>query len=294
MLEQLDLSDNKLMGSIPSELGRLKALREMNLNGNTFTGTFPSEITLRCDSEDKCQPNSFLWNYRWILAFLALPLVITILLMCVKIDDTDLSYLHSHGSVYCFILTKHWFAWIIHFLTVAFQILVFQVFLQASGWRDEHIDWNFSLRSPDSSITYVDMSTIDMHGWVLVGGVIFVCIGKDLVRGLLQLHAAGAYYDVRLFICGSLSLYVSLIAVSVIVVYDLGVAETNVNLIVNTLIILLINNLDAKVLLIMKVIAPKWTRDRINESLENIVSSSGSRAADPVEPFTPRSESSSS
>nr|KAJ0202708.1 hypothetical protein LSAT_V11C500262010 [Lactuca sativa] len=40
-LETLNLNDNMLLGEVPSSLGRLKALRELNLGGNELTGNIP-------------------------------------------------------------------------------------------------------------------------------------------------------------------------------------------------------------------------------------------------------------
>ena len=43
-LRELDLSDNDLIGSIPSELGNLTALTELRLNKNGLTGWIPTEL----------------------------------------------------------------------------------------------------------------------------------------------------------------------------------------------------------------------------------------------------------
>ncbi|CAI8010313.1 LRR receptor-like serine/threonine-protein kinase RCH1 [Geodia barretti] len=43
-LRELDLSDNDLTGSIPSELGNLTALTELRLNKNELTGWIPTEL----------------------------------------------------------------------------------------------------------------------------------------------------------------------------------------------------------------------------------------------------------
>jgi len=42
-IERLDLSDNGLEGSLPSEIGNLKALKVLNLRHNYFTG-LPAEV----------------------------------------------------------------------------------------------------------------------------------------------------------------------------------------------------------------------------------------------------------
>ena len=43
-LKELDFSFNKLTGSIPSELGLLTYLTSINLSGNELIGTFPFEV----------------------------------------------------------------------------------------------------------------------------------------------------------------------------------------------------------------------------------------------------------
>ena len=43
-LTSLDLEDNQLVGSIPSELGNLSHLTSLNLGGNQLTGVIPVEL----------------------------------------------------------------------------------------------------------------------------------------------------------------------------------------------------------------------------------------------------------
>ena len=43
-LKELDLSDNKISGSIPSEIGNLTTLTSLNLSSNNITGSIPAEL----------------------------------------------------------------------------------------------------------------------------------------------------------------------------------------------------------------------------------------------------------
>ena len=43
-LQQLDLSNNQMVGAIPSELGNLTSLRQLDLSENLLTGVIPSEL----------------------------------------------------------------------------------------------------------------------------------------------------------------------------------------------------------------------------------------------------------
>ena len=43
-LTYLNLSDNRLRGSIPSELGNLAKLETLVLTGNNFSGSIPAEL----------------------------------------------------------------------------------------------------------------------------------------------------------------------------------------------------------------------------------------------------------
>ena len=40
----LDLGHNRLTGSIPAELGKLRYLEELNLRGNDFSGCVPANL----------------------------------------------------------------------------------------------------------------------------------------------------------------------------------------------------------------------------------------------------------
>ena len=42
--EVLGLSNNKYVGSLPTEMGRLEAMKDISLKNNSFTGFIPNEI----------------------------------------------------------------------------------------------------------------------------------------------------------------------------------------------------------------------------------------------------------
>ena len=42
--ERIELFDNKLFSTIPSELGRLDQLENLDLGSNQFTGTLPAAL----------------------------------------------------------------------------------------------------------------------------------------------------------------------------------------------------------------------------------------------------------
>jgi Leucine-rich repeat (LRR) protein len=49
MIQALDLSDNRLTGSIPSEIGGAVSLKELRLEMNFLTGKIPTQIK-KCSS----------------------------------------------------------------------------------------------------------------------------------------------------------------------------------------------------------------------------------------------------
>ena len=51
-LEEVGLGDNKLTGSIPTELGSISRLKNIELNNNILTGPIPTEFGLLTALQD--------------------------------------------------------------------------------------------------------------------------------------------------------------------------------------------------------------------------------------------------
>ena len=86
------------------------------------------------------------------------------------------------------------------------------------------------------------------------------------MKSLQQLQQAVLTLDWRLFWSGFSLVCLTMLALFASTVYNVALAESNTEMIMNAVILLFINDIDERVLLILNSFAPEWTRSRLQES----------------------------
>lgn len=232
--------------------------------------------TMCCNSLEKCQENKELKTRFWIMAIFGLPVFtasVRFIIVKAGIDifhvfndiETEPFHVLTLDSVYCFILTKSIMAWILYLVTVVIQVLLFAEYIGASSVKSENTDWNFTFRCPRNTIECEDESSRTRNGWILFFLVTGSYLGADFVKSLRQLQKAVLTLNWQLFLSGFLLFCLTMLALFASTVYNIALAESNTDLIMNTVILLFINDMDEKILIILESLAPVWTRDRIDD-----------------------------
>jgi len=304
-VRDIGLNHNNLKGTIPKELTKLNDLQRVHLHQNQLTGTAPKisirsfitdcgepsyllssplkcdSCTMCCNSERKCQKFTTTKVSILIIAFLVLILLpITIViweLIAAQIDinfvsrwanNRDLCDTYNNDSVYCFAFGGTYKAWLVCASTAIFQTLLFFVYLQSSNKKDKDTDWKYVFICPGNKFECSDESNVGLYGWILFVVVVWVFLASDFIHGSLQIRKAFAMQNIQLMLGGLVLFSVTALAFFTTIAYNLAVAETATELIMNAVILLFINDLDEKVMTVATSFGPRWTETTLEEVME--------------------------
>ena len=90
-------------------------------------------------------------------------------------------------------------------------------------------------------------------------------LSVDYINSGLQLRKAVAIFDSRLFISGFLHMSMTVLALFCSYYYNMALATTNTELIVNAVILLFINDLDEQLMNALQAVVPDWVEARVEE-----------------------------
>eukprot|EP00984_Skeletonema_dohrnii_P001022 scaffold323_cov74-Skeletonema_dohrnii-CCMP3373.AAC.6 len=288
-LSYLRLSYNVFTGTAPAGLGDMKRLQLLQLQSNRITGMpnvprlndikhglstyvtdcgVPSDFDEalaceNCNAHDDCYPQqetkvskSGLKDYgafSGVLAvfFVVLCCMVTLLLyvigrykdsgtnltkstrrrMRLKDDIYALSAI-GNDSVYKYFVGDNIFGWIAALSTIGVQIWILTVFIKASevNLQDDKIDIQFTWKCPRDTDTCENKGDLDGTGWAIF------CPNVDIIgcRGF-----------------GPLSV--------VSIIYNKALATSNSDIVVNSVVILFIMEIDEKIFGLLAAINEKWT-----------------------------------
>ena len=95
-------------------------------------------------------------------------------------------------------------------------------------------------------------------GWLLFYILLFVFLGMDFINSSLQIRKAFHYGCFRLFLSGCGILFLSVLTVYTSYTYNIALAQSNNDLLVNAVILLFINDLDEQVSSAVLKLTPAW------------------------------------
>ena len=144
------------------------------------------------------------------------------------------------------------------------------MFLLASSFTTISSDWQFTFRCPSTTTECKDSSTVNTFGWIMFFVVMLLTLSVDYINSALQIRKAVAILDLRLFVSGFLFLSISVLAMFCSFYYNLALATTNTELIVNAVILLFINDLDEQLMDALGALVPDWVDERVEEAKNNL------------------------
>jgi len=299
----ISLSYNGLKGTIPSELSNIRTLEFVHFHENELTGNAPdiefenkfqesyitdcglpafslpsrmfcTSCTMCCNSDDQCQSTQDSKRADW--AAITIPIILSFLFWVLSMLERfgfknkffrprNLENITEPNSVYSFIYSKNYTAWAIGFFTASIQFALFAMYLNAAHFTGANTDVIFTYICPSNDIKCADTRTASPIGWVLVIIVLAFYLGADIVLGMLQLKKAFSVKNHLMFISGFLTIFLTTLAIVTSLVYNRALAEKDTHLVMNTVILLFINDLDEQFFYFLECMEPAWLESRIVE-----------------------------
>jgi len=301
------LNHNSLKGPIPRVFEDLSELEFLHLHTNTLTGPAPflprmfelgeterymtdcgspsyalatpitcETCTTCCNSDEMCQTNR-IWPLPILgVAFIVLvsvPIAVGLLLFlfrrCIP-DSRDPCDIIDEDSTYSLFFSNSKLALLVHLFTYLVQGCFYYLFLLASSFTHSSSDWQFTIRCPPSNVNCNDESNVTNFGWVLFYLITLPTLGVDFANSFFQIQKAASQCDFWLYSSGFFHLAMTVLAIFASVYYNLALATSNNELILNAVILLFINDLDEQFMNVLQVLFPDWVDERIEEVRTNM------------------------
>ena len=303
-IQALALDHNRLKGQIP-QLENMPNVELLHFHQNQLTGKAPvirssaklqsyitdcgfpqyalpgymecESCTICCNSESRCQLatswTSIPIQGVGVMFALLLPLTIIPLFM-IMYNETGKkgqkydAMIYADDSVYHFILSDKKCAKLIFVFTAVIQFLLFYFFLEPSGMDNEDTAFQFSFICAENGLECRDLRSVGTLGWLMFSTVAAIYLASDFVLSILQIKQAIYMNNFFLLVSGYVILGLTCLAFFTSAVFNIALAASNTDLIVNAVILLFINDVDEKVLVICNIIWPHWTNSIAEELKE--------------------------
>ena len=202
-----------------------------------------------------------------------------------EIDSQDAIDMIGQDSVYQFFLGTHWFGWIVALFTIASQIFMLSVFVGGAETElsDDSVDLVYTWKCPRDLPDCTDKADLTPIGWTSFALLMVAHLLKDAINGvkLIFLSAKERYSPqdrIRYFCGGTLLTFISLFTLFVSTIFNSAIATSDTEIIVNSVIILFVDDVDELFYDILNVINSRLVKvmsyergvseDSVNESVK--------------------------
>jgi len=197
-----------------------------------------------------------------------------------KDDEYALSRI-GKDSVYSYIVTDKHLGWLGAFVTLGIQIfiLVFFVIASEAKLQKETIDIEFTYKCPRDAEECRDTADLSKAGWFVFVVLMIAFLAKDMINGIKLIYYSSkvrSWKSCRYLIGGIGLCSITLFALYVSTVYNSVIATSNTAMIVNSVVVLFIMEIDEYIFAALNAINDKWTEhaadseevSKIKEELE--------------------------
>ena len=302
-IEYLHLHDNFLTGIAPdisrlNEIGKSSGDLERYITDcgdPSYLLTEPvscTSCTLCCNSDKLCQENK-VWRISiekgaFVVVFgvpAGLGVIYYLIHFGIKVLSErkvvlvkrDAITMIDQDSTYCLLFSNSYVAWAIYFVVFFLQGCFYYMFLLASSFTSDSSDWQFTFQCPATSSSCENYSDVNEFGWTMFFVVTLLTLSVDYVNSSLLILKSVAFRNLRMFVGGFLHMGMTVLALFCSFYYNLALATTNTELIVNAVILLFINDLDEQLMNAMQASVPGWVGMRIEEVMETLSNRSADR-----------------
>merc|ERR1712127_586813 len=156
-------------------------------------------------------------------------------------------------SVYQFFLRANWLGWAFALAVMGAQLWALFVFVLGSEFdlQNENSDLVYTIKCTRDKDICVDKADLDLQGWFVFGILMAAHLLTDLIKGTKLIILSGQANEhttrcerMRYFFGGFTLLYITSFTLYVSVIYNRAIATSNTEIIINSVIILFITQLD--------------------------------------------------
>ena len=297
VLKTLELNHNELKGEVPRELGELEDLHRALLHANELSGIisfkntsnervliadcgFPSTLvtpiecedcTMCCNGEGNCQKNVKHLFWRNLADVFFVMLMSLAFIGCYlywiefqfRVRLSSDSFSSGDGSVYFLLLADSPFSWIIGISTIAFQLFLGCFFgNNANDLTSRGSDWIYTWVCPPTTSNCIDNNDVDELGWLFFFIIMFYSLLSEYVKSLKLILAGVHARSGRLFFIGLHMLVLSTVTIVSSMVHLKATSDTNTGIVKDTIILLLITDIDEWLFAGLDVLAPIFIREQ--------------------------------
>ncbi|EJK50664.1 hypothetical protein THAOC_30297, partial [Thalassiosira oceanica] len=158
------------------------------------------------------------------------------------------------GSVYSFLLSSNIGGWLIALVTIGLQTLMLWPFILAADFdlANDNSDLVYTWKCNRDSIICEDKNDLSPYGWIVFGVLVAAFLSKDVFSGAKMIVLAGKQRHstqrrVKFFIGGTFLVSITLFILYVSTIYNKTIATSNTDLIINSVAILFIMEIDERV-----------------------------------------------
>jgi hypothetical protein len=184
-------------------------------------------------------------------------------------DEKHALYQLGEESVYNFLLSTSWVAWALALSTMAIQVFLLFVFVEGAeiNLHDDSTDLVYSFKCPRDREECYDTSDLTIKGWISFVLLMAAHMSKDIINGVkLIVFSAKERHQfrsrLRFFVGGTLLTTGTCFTVFVSTIYNMAIATSDTEIIINSVVILFICDVDELIFGITKAINPDWV-DRL-------------------------------
>jgi len=171
-------------------------------------------------------------------------------------------------SVYSFFLSNQRRGWLIACGTITIQVLVFSLFLSAASFDNDDGDFVYSWRCPLNTPECNDERAVGTYGWVMWAFLVTAALLDDFVNGIKLIFLSASRGSTPAFVSGAALVGLTALSVYSSLFYNVAIAMTNTELIVNAVILLFVNDVDEQVFGIVGIMNSKWLNAITDEAEE--------------------------
>mmetsp|Transcript_22206 Transcript_22206/g.34304 ORF Transcript_22206/g.34304 Transcript_22206/m.34304 type:complete len:376 (+) Transcript_22206:3334-4461(+) len=185
-----------------------------------------------------------------------------------RLEEDDKYALSRIGkeSVYSYFVTDKVFGWFIASATLVIQVVLLVFFINASeaNLQNDGTDIQFTWQCPRDTDVCDEKSDWTTFGWIIFSVLMIAFLSKDMINGSkLIYHSAKITHSfksrIRYFFGGMCLCWFTLFALYVSTVYNKAIATSNTEIIVNSVIVLFIMDLDEWIFSALEAINDDWT-----------------------------------
>jgi len=183
-------------------------------------------------------------------------------------------------SVYQFFLGTSWIGWLIVLVTMVLQIWMLLQFVAGSeiDLSSDKVDLSYTFKCPRDQDKCKNTSNLTLQGgWAVFAILMIAHLLRDIINGIrLIVLSAKERHSIhsrsRYFIGGTLMLAVTSFTLYASTIYNASIATSNTDIIVNSVVILFITDVDELFYEILMVINHRWVRHmRLKEPEERVI-----------------------